>query len=281
MEKLKLSPSYQSFTKSPESSFKHTSYFQVYDRLFAPYRNRPITFVEVGVFNGGSLFMWRDFFGAEARIVGIDLNPGAKRWESDGFEIFVGSQADPSFWRDFFAKIGPVDVLLDDGGHFFDQQIVTVNEALPFIKDDGLLVVEDTHSSYMNSYFGPSHFSFVEFAKDIVDRIHTRFSAIKGQPDSFSKSVFAVEFYESIVALRIDRAKCFQPSAVVNRKATSPALDFAETDQRSRTVKITLEFRKLLRRISRALEKIPFVGRPLATVLNDVANVGMVRYFLR
>ena len=43
----------------------------------------------------------RDFFGEEARIIGIDLNPSAKKWEKDGFEIFIGSQSDTNFWNNF------------------------------------------------------------------------------------------------------------------------------------------------------------------------------------
>jgi hypothetical protein len=67
------------FNASPHPSYKHTTYFDVYDELFGSYQERNITFVEVGVLNGGSLFMWREFFGPNARIIGIDLNPEAKK----------------------------------------------------------------------------------------------------------------------------------------------------------------------------------------------------------
>ena len=94
---------YKSYLASPYLSLKHSAYFQVYEELLSQYRNKKITFVEVGVLNGGSLFMWRDFFGPEARIIGVDFNPLAKRWEADGFEIFIGSQSSPDFWRDFLS----------------------------------------------------------------------------------------------------------------------------------------------------------------------------------
>ena len=112
---------YNSYLASPYLSLKHSAYFQVYEELLSKYRNKKITFVEVGVLNGGSLFMWRDFFGPEARIIGVDFNPLAKRWEEDGFEIFIGSQSSPDFWRVFFSSIGMVDVLLGDGGHTNEQ----------------------------------------------------------------------------------------------------------------------------------------------------------------
>ena len=111
------SPSFAAYLESPYRSLKHSSYFRVYDTLFGPYRGKAITFVEVGILGGGSLFMWRSFFGPQARIIGVDLNPNARKWEKDGFEIFIGSQSDTAFWQDFARKVGPVDILLDDGGH--------------------------------------------------------------------------------------------------------------------------------------------------------------------
>ena len=59
--------------------------------------------------------MWRKFFGDQARIIGIELNPVAKRFEKDGFEIHIGNQSDENFWKDFFQKVGEVDIVLDDG----------------------------------------------------------------------------------------------------------------------------------------------------------------------
>ena len=49
--------------------------------------------------------MWKEYFGEQARIIGIDLNPEAKRLEHEGFEIFIGSQSDKNFWSSFFNKV--------------------------------------------------------------------------------------------------------------------------------------------------------------------------------
>ena len=76
---------YSCFLDSPYKSIKHSSYFKSYEHFFSNYRNKEITFIEIGVLNGGSLFMWRDYFGPQARIIGIDLNPmlkGGKKMDS-------------------------------------------------------------------------------------------------------------------------------------------------------------------------------------------------------
>ena len=225
---------YKSYLASPYLSLKHSAYFQVYEELLSQYRNKKITFVEVGVLNGGSLFMWRDFFGPEARIIGVDFNPLAKRWEEDGFEIFIGSQSSPDFWRDFFSSIGMVDVLLDDGGHTNEQQIVTTHQSIPFIKDGGLLIVEDVHSSYFKDFGNPSKYSFINYAKLFIDGINARFPGVEVVKNMFGDAVYSAHFYDSIVAFRVDRRKCFVSSWTSNEGQTFEAEDYRHHDSLAR-----------------------------------------------
>jgi len=221
--------SHDAYMRSPYLSIKHSTYFPVYDKLFGPYAGRPITFVEIGVLNGGSLFMWRDFLGPEARIIGIDLNPEAKRWEAEGFEIFTGSQTNPKFWEAFFAEVGPVNVLLDDGGHTFEQQVVTASCALPHIRDGGILVVEDTHTSYMAEFGGPSPLSFIGWARNMVDGINRRFGRLKAE-GNHETVVHSVRFFESIVAFEVDRRLC----AIESRPTRNQGQSVEAKDQRHR-----------------------------------------------
>jgi hypothetical protein len=93
---------YKCYESAKYLSVKHSSYFQVYEELFSKYRGKKITFVEIGVLNGGSLFMWRNYFGSESRIIGVEFNPAAKKWEKDGFEIYIGSQSDPPILGSLF-----------------------------------------------------------------------------------------------------------------------------------------------------------------------------------
>jgi hypothetical protein len=213
---MNRSDSYKSFMKSPHKSSKHSTYFDVYDDLLGKFRGKEITFVEVGVSTGGSLFMWRDFFGPQARIIGIDLNPNAKKWEHDGFEIYIGSQADEKFWEDFKREVGAVDILLDDGGHTYAQQIITAEMMLGAIKDGGLLIVEDTHTSYMRG-FGPRKYSFIAYAGNMVDKINSRFSHLRrnGRVDT---RVWSIRFFESFVVFYVDRELSGKLSSEVNNE---------------------------------------------------------------
>jgi hypothetical protein len=217
---------YKSYMDSKYLSIKHSSYFQVYEELLAKYINKEITFVEIGVLNGGSLFMWRNFFGPEARIIGVDLNPAAKKWETDGFEIYIGSQSDENFWDTFFTHVGDVDVVLDDGGHTNEQQIVTTHKSISHIKNGGMLIVEDVHSSYMVAFANPSKYSFINYAKYIIDCVNSRFPEVKHLKNDFRNMVYSVTFFESIVCFNIDRNKCFVSVETSNDGIPMQAMDY-------------------------------------------------------
>ena len=216
---------YQAFSNSPYFSIKHTNYFEIYDRLLSKFIGQPITFVEIGVLDGGSLFMWRDFFGEGARIIGVDLNPNATKWREHGFEIYIGDQSSPQFWVNFFREIGDIDVLLDDGGHRNIQQIVTVQSSLPHVLDGGLIIVEDTQTSFMKfETFQRS--SFVNFLKQKIDSLYARSDELNLSKDIYTKSVSSLEFFTGICVLHINRSLCKSTQRVKNDGERSFEKDF-------------------------------------------------------
>lgn len=214
------------YKNSPSLSIKYDTYFPVYDDILSKYREKDVTLIEVGVFNGGSLFMWRDYFGSKARIIGVDLNPAAKMWEQHGFEIFIGDQATEAFWRELFDAVGPVDVLIDDGGHTNLQQIATVHCAIEHIRDGGVLIVEDVHTSYFREFGNPWRRSFVGFATKIIDAVNSRAAALKTRRERYASRVHQVSFFESIVALHVNTKLCKKSSPTSNGGITQNASDF-------------------------------------------------------
>ena len=64
---------FQIYKNLKHVSLKCDTYFQVYEEMFNRYVGKKITFVEIGVLHGGSLFMWREYFGKNARIIGITV----------------------------------------------------------------------------------------------------------------------------------------------------------------------------------------------------------------
>jgi cephalosporin hydroxylase len=131
---------------------KYHHYFDIYERHFQKYRNKKVVILEIGIFQGGSLQMWKEYFGKNAEIYGIDINPQCKAFEEKNINIFIGSQSDRKFLREVKRKIPKVDILIDDGGHFMKQQIITFEEMYDHVKEDGIYLCEDLHTSYWLRY---------------------------------------------------------------------------------------------------------------------------------
>lgn len=185
--------------------FKWIDYFEVYEKAFQAYKDKPITFLEIGIQNGGSLQMWRKFFGPEAKIIGIDIDPKCKALETEGFEIWIGNQADPNFWAEFTNKHPSIDVVLDDGGHTMEQQIVTFQCLFPILADGGSYVCEDTHTSYFPSHGGglKKNGTFHEYIKTMIDEMHAWYYApISTVTSSYlAQNLYSISVYDSIIVM--------------------------------------------------------------------------------
>ena len=227
------------FFDSKKSSIKGKKYFKLYEEILSAYKDKNITFVEIGVLNGGSLEIWKKFFGKESRIIGIDLNPDCKRFEKDRIEIFIGNQSDPHFWKDFFSKVGNVDVILDDGGHTNLSQITTAVETVKNINNGGMLIVEDTHTSYMSEFNNPSKYSFINFSKKVIDDINFTFFKSKKFKFSLNKFIYSIQFYESFVVFKVDRELCLNNKMIKNRGEK-----FSHWDMREKGDEVNIAFLK-------------------------------------
>ena len=162
---------------------KWSHYFDVYDRHFHRFRDQEIVILEIGVSQGGSLQMWKDYFGPKAKIYGIDIDPACKSLEEDNIEIFIGSQSDRDFLRLVKKQIPKVDILIDDGGHTMTQQIVSFEELFDHVQDKGVYLCEDMHTSYWIKFGGGYRRSgsFIEYSKNFVDYINAWHSHQKGE----------------------------------------------------------------------------------------------------
>jgi 23S rRNA U2552 (ribose-2'-O)-methylase RlmE/FtsJ len=192
---------------------KWLHYFDIYDRHFAPFRGKAVTVVEFGVSQGGSLQMWKDYFGPKARIFGTDIDPRCASLAEKQIEVVIGDQEDRQFLRDFAAKTGEVDVLIEDGGHTMPQQVNTFEEFWPHINDGGVFLIEDLHTSYWPKYGGGHKRAgtFIEYAKDLIDQQNAWHSRDPRTlvVDDYSRSIRGMHVYDSIIVF--DKEKDIPP----------------------------------------------------------------------
>jgi hypothetical protein len=184
---------------------KWRHYLEAYDRHFSRYRGRDVVVLEIGVYAGGSLQMWKHYFGPKAKIYGVDFNPLCREVEEENIRIFTGSQTDRLFLRDLKTRIPPVDILIDDGGHKMRQQNVTFEELFDHVKSDGIYVCEDLHTSYWARFGGGfrRRGTFIERSKGLIDQLNGWYSE---QPKSldvtpFTSSVFSMTYYASLLVI--------------------------------------------------------------------------------
>ena len=123
--------------------WKWRHYFPIYERHLSKFRGRDVHILEIGIYSGGSLGMWKSYFGDGAHIYGVDIAPECRSHEGDGVEIFIGDQSDPVFWEHFKIKVPRVDIIIDDGGHEAFQQIATIEALLPWLSPGGVYLCED------------------------------------------------------------------------------------------------------------------------------------------
>lgn len=183
---------------------KWIHYFDIYDRHFSGFRNKKVTILEIGVFQGGSLQMWKNYFGDQATIYGIDINPECKNLEEENISIFIGSQSDRNFLKSVKQQIPKIDILIDDGGHTMSQQIITFEELFDHVSDDGIYLCEDLMTSYWLKYGGglKRRGTFIEYSKNFIDFLHGYHSVQKNfGVSSFTKSVDSIHYYDGIIVI--------------------------------------------------------------------------------
>ena len=189
---------------------KWEHYFEIYDRHFNSFRNKEIVILEIGIFQGGSLQMWKNYFGSKAKIYGIDIDPNCKRYEEENIEIFIGSQTDRDFLCEVIKKIPKIDILIDDGGHTMHQIKTSFLELFDHLKDDGVYAVEDLHTSYWLDYGGGYKRvgTFNEFSKNLIDSIHAWHSRQNSFTiDKYTKTIHSLHYYDSITIIEKRKMK--------------------------------------------------------------------------
>lgn len=189
-------------TRTKRQISKWDCYFDVYERYFTPWRGKSGTFVEIGIQGGGSLQMWREFFGPDMRIIGVDISPDCAQFAEGNTEVMIGDQGDPAFLKQLIHRAGPIDLFLDDGGHTMQQQILTFDMCFPVMRERSVFICEDVHTSYFPPYGGglrePG--SFIEHMKGKIDELNGYHHWGDGVTD-FTRSATSIAFFDSMVVV--------------------------------------------------------------------------------
>jgi hypothetical protein len=208
---------------------KLPGYFPIYDRHLGKFRNTAANVLEIGVSSGSSLKLWKDFFGPDACIAGIDNDASCAQHDDPGYvKVYTGDQSDLVFLERVCREAGPFDVVIDDGSHTAKDVRLSFDFLYPKLGRHGVYLVEDTHTQYRNApqyltaegvaLWGPVEveqppgLTFLEYAKNLTDALNLRYFS-DWQPNfdnDFIRNTRSVHFYESVVVFERGRSPVYK-----------------------------------------------------------------------
>ncbi|NIJ54161.1 class I SAM-dependent methyltransferase [Dyadobacter arcticus] len=190
---------------------KWDHYFDIYEKHFAKYRGQKVNMLEIGISHGGSMQLWKKYFGDHAHIYAIDINPDCKKLEEENTTIFIGSQSDKGFLERVSKELPELDIIIDDGGHTMNQQLTSFEALYLKVKEGGLYIVEDTHTSYWTEFYGglKTPGTFIEHAKHLVDTLYESHIHEKDAIafDEITRHIYSITFYDSVVVFEKELRK--------------------------------------------------------------------------
>jgi SAM-dependent methyltransferase len=162
-----------------KASDKWALYIDVYDRVLARYRDRPIDFLEVGVQNGGSLEIWSRFFPEARSLVGCDIDPrcGELAFDDPRIHVVVGAINDPGTYGEIAKHATQFDVFIDDGSHTSPDIVSSFVNYFRFVRPGGTYLIEDLHCAYWPRWGGgvKAPAGAMGFLKLLADGIHHQY----------------------------------------------------------------------------------------------------------
>jgi hypothetical protein len=206
----------QTFYGLEKESVKWDTYFDAFETHLTKYIDKSPNVLEIGIAGGGSLEFWSKFF-RNGQIYGIDINEKCLEYQysQNNIHIALGDQGSPDFW-DWYLKDKPkFDVIIDDGSHINEHQILTMIKTFPHLKECGTFIMEDTHTSYWegwNGGFGKKD-SCIEFSKGLIDLLHKQHINMAAPPalQHIFHNLKSVTYYNSMIIMVKDYVNDMKP----------------------------------------------------------------------
>lgn len=128
-----------------DHTFHGRNYLHHYEKHFEALRNCPVKVLEIGVFGGWSLRLWRDYFPL-GDIHGLDINPDSQCQEASRITVHIGDQGDYRTLEKL--ALEQWDIVIDDGSHYVPHILLGFSWLWPTIRSGGFYVMEDMRISY-------------------------------------------------------------------------------------------------------------------------------------
>lgn len=180
-------------------------YLRIYEGIIPA--NTPARLLEIGVYGGASLRMWRDWLGEDALIVGVDINPTPSTLPAHVFHVDATSPAVVEMVTDPDVTDG-YDFIIDDGSHMSPDVIASFQLLWPLVKPGGFYIIEDLHVSYHRDWKGNPNpdlpgpggsTTSMQFLRELADDVH--YGHAGAGPDKFTIAVQSIAFHPGLAII--------------------------------------------------------------------------------
>lgn len=128
-------------------SFSGKSYLDIYSFYLEAFKDKPITFLEIGIKDGASLRTFRDYF-KKGIILGLDINPEVA-FSENRITTYIGSQSSEEVIDKIFTEHPEISIVLDDGSHVNELTIASFNLIFDRLPKGSFYIIEDLFCSYL------------------------------------------------------------------------------------------------------------------------------------
>lgn len=179
---------------------KWDNYPEIYEKHLEKFVGKEVTIFELGVCKGGSLQVWKKYFGEKANIIGVDVDPYSK-YEEEQIAVYTGNVLDIELWKNIVERHGQPDIIIDDASHIQQEVIAAFSLLYPALKDGGVYIIEDTHTAYRGNFGGgvTSPYNVVSIFGRMVNDVNVHFIE-----EPYTRSLIDVKsmhFYPSMLVL--------------------------------------------------------------------------------
>lgn len=181
-------------------SSKWQHYFAVYDRHLSHLVGQEFTLLEIGVANGGSLQLWKKYFGSKVSVIGIDIDQKSY-FEETQIKVYIGDQTNEDFLHVMLSEIRQPTVIIDDGSHVQSHIIKTLQVLYPHLASNGTYIIEDCHTAYWPRFEGGlnSHLNIVDILSKSAHDVNTKWYNLPKVP--ILNQLNSIAFYDSMIVL--------------------------------------------------------------------------------
>ena len=191
------------YKKYPSKGKLH--FLKIYENYFNDFKNKKINILEIGIYEGKSLMIWKSYF-PKANIIGIDLR--SYNFKIDRIFTFQGDQTDNKFLQKVSSKFKKFDIIIDDGSHICSHVIKTFGFLFDYLKENGLYICEDLQTTYLPRYGGSriklnKKGTSLNFFKTLVDSgNYEAFDRPFFKKSEFNGKIKFVHFFQNLVIIK-------------------------------------------------------------------------------